>query len=134
MELPKSVLIVDDQASVLRSLARVLGLCFESVYTAITAGEASLLLETKSVTHIVCDYWLGHGQPVGLDLIPGWRKNYPSIERAIILSGSDPERIVPVRGIDAVLSKTVGLDELMKHLSEEVHGEKDSQGSSEHRT
>jgi len=110
------LMIVDDTPNIGRALSRLLGKHFDEVHAAASASEASALLGKKPVTHIICDYCLGEGEPPGVDLVPRWRTEHPSIERAIILTGLDPTTLHASPGVDAVVSKLAGSEELLRLL------------------
>jgi acetyl esterase len=100
------LLIVDDRADVARAFRRYLSRSFAVVLVAATPVAAEALLRASPpVTHLVCDYWLGDAWPVGTELVPRWRREFPSIRRAVPLSGSHVRGIAPVPGVDAVLEK-----------------------------
>ena len=110
------LMIVDDTPNVGRALSRIFTKKFDEVHVLSCAAEAAALLGQKPVTHIICDQCLGEGDPRGLDLVPLWRREHPSIERAIILTGLDETTFVASPGIDAVVSKLAGSEELVRAL------------------
>ncbi|MCP4601296.1 MAG: hypothetical protein GY847_12360 [Proteobacteria bacterium] len=112
----KILLVVDDDENISKALKRLLGRKFHEIVTAQNSGEAVLLLETRSVTHLVCDYWLGNGEPLGIDLVPAWRMKYPSIERAVIFTGNEINSIPVPFGVDEILSKSVESTPLINAL------------------
>lgn len=108
----KIVLAVDDDEMVLKSFRRILALDFDEVHVAASPAEAEEVLRAHPVTHLMCDFDLGEGLPVGTELITAWRGRYPGIAHAVIVSGSLASQITPTPGVDAVLSKPVSLSEL----------------------
>jgi CheY-like chemotaxis protein len=118
METKRNVLVVDDEPKVCTMLRRALGPSFDKVLTATSCSEADILLKDGCVTHLVCDYCLGAGQPLGTDSVASWRETYPSITRAVLFSGSAPESIVPPPEVDAVVSKLTSTKDLLRILME----------------
>jgi ActR/RegA family two-component response regulator len=116
MESIKILMVVDDTPNVGRALSRMLGKHFDEVHVLGSAAEAASLLKQKPVTHVVCDQCLGKGDPRGLDLVPVWRREHPSIERAIVLTGLDETTLAAGPGIDAIVSKLTGSEELVRAL------------------
>ncbi len=100
------LLVVDDDPGVCSALIRLLGGNFDLVLTAETAAKAVSFLNTLSITHLICDYWLGSGEPQGVDLIPAWRKQYPSIRRAVLYTANDLAEIPVPISVDRILSKS----------------------------
>jgi DNA-binding NtrC family response regulator len=99
-------LIVDDEHPVCFALERMLRRDYRQVFTAFGPDDAAAILEAHPVTHVVCDHWLGPGLPLGIDLIPRWRRRHRTIERAVVLTGADVSGINPPPEVDRVLSKT----------------------------
>jgi ActR/RegA family two-component response regulator len=119
MSTKKILMIVDDTSYVGRALSRALGKHFDEVHALTSAAEATALLERRPVTHVICDHCLGEGDPPGLDLVPRWRRENPSIERAILLTGLDERTMKAGPEIDAVVSKLAGTAELVRVLNGE---------------
>jgi len=109
----ESLLVVDDEVSVTRALRRVLAPYFAALRLANTPYDARVILASEKITHVLCDHWLGVGEPLGLDLLPRWKSSFPSIERAVLFTGFDVEALAPDPKIDAVISKRVDLDALV---------------------
>ena len=114
MDSKRILMIVDDTPNVGRALSRVLGRYFDEVHPLTSASEAAALLGQMPVTHVICDYCLGDGDPPGVELVPRWRREHPSIERAVILTGLDPTTLLAGPGIDAVVSKLADTEELVR--------------------
>lgn len=100
------LLVVDDDTNVCRALMRLLGRYFDDVVTASTSIDARSLLKKRNITHVICDYCLGKDQPLGIDLIPRWREEHPSIRHAVIFTGNDLDAVPQVLGVDKVVSKS----------------------------
>jgi len=116
MSSKKVLLIVDDTPNVGRAMARMLNRHFDELHLLTCAAEAAALLGQEPVTHVICDQCLGEGDPPGTDLVPRWRREHPSIERAVILTGLDPTTLLAGPGIDAIVSKLAGSEELVRIL------------------
>jgi DNA-binding NtrC family response regulator len=110
------LLIIDGEATVRRAFARVLKLDFDEVHTASGPNEASSVLEKQSVTHLVCGRSFGPDIPLGMDLIPKWRKTYPNINRALILTRGDIPSLATVPQVDCILPKPVAPESLLRAL------------------
>ncbi len=100
------LLIIDDEASVCRALRRILQKRVQEVITVSNAADAELVLDTRPVTHVLCDNLLGAEQPRGMDIAAGWKKKHPSIVRLAILTGASASCGSLPDGIDVVLPKT----------------------------
>ena len=110
------LLIVDNDPMVCRMLCRRLLSSFEELHTACTRETAEQKLAAEPITHLVCDNDLGLGVLKGSELVERWRKEYPSIERAVLFSGDMDVAAHKASGIDAVIYKTMDFDELAKSL------------------
>ena len=64
------LLIIDDESSVCRALSRILRRKANEIITAQTIVDAELVLDTRDVTHVLCDHLLGPGSRVRLALDP----------------------------------------------------------------
>lgn len=116
----KILLIVDDDADVARSLQRLLSKSFDAVLVALTPEVAERLLgdPDRPPTHLVCDHFLGKGKRFGADLIPQWRRSYPLLRVAVLLTGSEVPRQTHREGIDSVMWKPADIAELRRCLLE----------------
>ena len=110
------LLIVDDERSVCRALTRLLDRQVRRIETASTPIEAEIILRSGHITHVICDHWFGPGQPLGIDLVSNWKKNFPSILRAVVLTGMDISKLPSAPGVDRILPKVVDPDELIEVL------------------
>lgn len=111
-----TLLIIDDESSVCRALSRILSRKADEIVTAQTIADAELVLDTKDITHVLCDHLLGPGQPKGLDTAIDWKEQYPSIQKLIILTGTNAAYDSPPAGIDRVLPKTTDPMTLAEYL------------------
>jgi len=110
------LLIVDDERSVCRALSRLLENSIKTIQTATNPTEAEMVLNSRDVTHLICDHWFGPGQPLGIDLVAKWKKKYTSIKRAVVLTGTDISNIDTSSSVDKILPKVVDPDDLIKTL------------------
>ncbi|MBN2802531.1 MAG: hypothetical protein JXR91_05520 [Deltaproteobacteria bacterium] len=101
-----TLLIIDDESSVRRALSRVLSTRADTILTAATITDALLIMETNNISHVICDHLLGPGQPTGIEAAVNWKKQFPTIQNLLILTGSRAFLAVPPEGIDAVIPKT----------------------------
>lgn len=112
------LLIVDDMPDVARALKRCLAKSFDLVLVAQSPEEAERLLgdQDNPPTHLVCDHHLGEGQRLGADLISEWRRAYPSLQVAVLLTGSEVAYLLGTDGVDWVASKQLDIWELERFL------------------
>ena len=110
------LLIVDDERSVCRALSRLLDRQVKDILSATTPTEAEIILRSGKVTHVICDHWFGPGQPLGVDLVTKWRKSYPTIQKAVVLTGTDINRLEAGDAVDKILPKVVDPDDLIEVL------------------
>jgi DNA-binding NtrC family response regulator len=113
-----TLLIIDDESSVCRAIKRLMRDKADEIIAVQTLQDAETVLASRGVTHVLCDHLLGPGQPRGLDIAVNWKKDYPSLKKVIILTGTrihlndDP---LP-DGIDAILPKATDPDALSGYL------------------
>ena len=113
----KILLVVDDDPRICRMVTRRLLGRFEALHTACTEADAEQYLMRERVSHLVCDNELGGGASGGTALFARWRSRYPSIERAVLFTGSTVvDEAASASGIDAVVYKTTDFDILMRAL------------------
>ena len=120
----RSVLIVDDDKSVLQSCARSLK-AERKVYTTSDPARARTLISSFKPDAAIID--LRIGTTSGLDLIRDLRRLHPDVKVAL-MSGylSVTVTMAAVRaGADVVLSKPVGAREIVRHLEEGTTPEPD---------
>ena len=110
------LLIVDDESTVCRALSRLLGSQVKDIYFATNPTEGEIILRSGRVTHIICDHWFGPGQPLGTDLVNKWRELFPAIKRAIVLTGTDINRLDAGKAVDKIISKVADPEELIEAL------------------
>lgn len=101
------LLVLDDDPVVARGLGRVLRHHFDTVHVvnAVEDAEAVLTDSPDLVTHVVCDHFLGEAEPTGLSLLPRWRLRFPSIQVAVLVSGSELRALATTPGIDGYVEK-----------------------------
>jgi DNA-binding NarL/FixJ family response regulator len=110
------LLIVDDKPFMGRALARVMKYKFDQVLIAHDPDQALEQLGESRVTHLVCDCNLGPRFRLGIEYIAAWRRLSPSIERAIVYSGTDLNDVETPPEVDQVLPKTTEPKELLEAL------------------
>jgi DNA-binding NtrC family response regulator len=118
----RSILIVDDDPSILRSMTRVLSKEGYDLYTAQTGKEASEKLSTKKFDVALID--VGLGETLGTDLLPLMNKVAPNMFK-IVFTGtpmSNDTRDEVNRGADLLLLKPVKPETLIVLLKEKLKG------------
>jgi DNA-binding NtrC family response regulator len=118
----RSILIIDDNPSILRTMTRVLGREGYDLYTAQTGKEASEKLSTKKFDVALID--VGLGETLGTDLLPLMNKVAPSMLK-IVFTGtpmSEGTRDEVNRGADVFLLKPVKPETLIGILEEKLKG------------
>lgn len=112
-----SLLILDDRADVLRTIARYMGLHFE-VYATQTVIEAEACLTVRGPSLVLCDYWLGRRQPNGGELLSVWRPRFPCIEKAGLMTGTKTAALEALPGVDRVFAKPLSFERVAGWLLE----------------
>ncbi len=110
------LLIVDDERSVCRALSRLLDRQVQEILSATNAREAEIILRSGRVTHVICDHWFGPGQPLGTDLVTNWKSRFPTIQKAVVLTGTDINKLDGGTAVDKILPKVVDPADLIKVL------------------
>lgn len=113
-----SILIIDDDASILRTLSRVLSKAGHVVDTASTGKDAELRLKSKTYDAAVID--VGLGDAIGTDLLPQMRQIAPKMLRVILTGTPLSENILEKakREANVFLLKPVKPEILLKILDE----------------
>ncbi len=112
------ILVVEDDEQVLEMLSKKLGTEGDVVLTAESPAQAEYLLKRYPVSHLVCDRQLGKHLPPGERLILDWRERYPSIHRALLVTGTAIAQSRDFSGVDCVLPKPVQLQMIRAELEE----------------
>jgi DNA-binding NtrC family response regulator len=118
----RSILIIDDNPSILRTMTRVLSREGYDLYTAATGKEASEKLSTKKFDVALID--VGLGETLGTDLLPLMNKVAPSMLK-IVFTGTPMSKgtLDEVnRGADVFLLKPVKPEILIGILEEKLKG------------
>ena len=118
----RSILIIDDNPSILRTMTRVLSREGYDLYTAQTGKEASEKLSTQKFDVALID--VGLGETLGTDLLPLMNKVAPSMLK-IVFTGtpmSEGTRDEVNRGADVFLLKPVKPETLIGILEEKLKG------------
>jgi len=113
-----TILLVDDDAALLRGLTRAMADEDFVVLPAVSAAEATALLQRMQVDVVVCDQRMPG--LTGIDFLSQLRRKYPSI-KMIMLSGHvgglpvamDAARDI---GVHCILSKPCSADELSRTI------------------
>ena len=113
----KVLLIIDDEVFIHKALKRHLRSSFAKILSAHTPAEVEALLKEHQVTHMLCDCFLGPDIPLGIELIPGWVKKQPSVERVVVFSGSSFKMSDVPPEVDMVVPKADDLEVLMDALA-----------------
>jgi DNA-binding NtrC family response regulator len=132
-----TVLLVDDDAALLRGLTRTLASEEFRVLAAVSAAEAGALLRRVSVDIVVCDQRMPG--VTGIDFLTQLRRDYPAI-KTLMLSGHVAALPVAIQaaqqiGVYTILSKpcsvaelsdairrAVGLPQPARHAAAELSG------------
>ena len=103
----ETLLVVSDDKqvySLIKKLFEKDGI-FNVIHTANSEEEADKVLKQETITVVISDYDLKQ-KSTGNRLVERWRKEYPSIRAAFILTGGAPTGIAETEGVDAVIQKT----------------------------
>lgn len=111
----RSVLLLDDSERVLKILSRHLRRRFDAIFTATDSTSAEKILKEQEISTLVCDHGVAH--PSSVQLISKWRKRYKTITRAVILTGADVSAIKPSPSVDAILSKSLPLRNILTEVA-----------------
>ena len=122
VENKRSILIIDDNPSILRTMTRVLSREGYDLYSAQTGKEASEKLSTKRFDVALID--VGLGETLGTDLLPMMNKVAPSMLKIVFtgtpMSNGTHEEVN--RGDDVFLLKPVKPETLIEILEEKLKG------------
>lgn len=111
---PLRVLLVDDNEFVRRVTRRALDRGQHHVTEASTLGDALRKARAEHFDVVLLDQWLPDG--CGTNVIPELRSLSPS-QKIVLFTGQDIDPAT-IRGADAVLSKPMGVNELLRTLAE----------------
>ena len=112
----KILVIVDDEVMIHKALKRNLRTKFSEIFSAHSPTEVEEILSEQPVTHMLCDCFLGPDIPLGIKLIPGWRKMQPTVERIVVFSGSSFSMADVPPEVDCVVPKADDLNILLEAL------------------
>lgn len=114
-----NILLIDDDAAILRSLTRSLDECGLSVETATCAAEARAVLNHYEIGAVVCDHQMP-GQ-TGLEFLAELKKEQPELILFLLsgrVAGFDmAEKWGQEIGIQQIFSKPCDVDELSDALT-----------------
>ena len=118
----RSILIIDDNPSILRAMTRVLSREGYDLYTAQTGKEASEKLSVQKFDVALID--VGLGETLGTDLLPMMHKVAPSMLKIVFtgtpMSNGTLDEVN--RGADVFLLKPVKPETLIGILEEKLKG------------
>lgn len=117
MTVRPSLLIVDDRADVLRTIARYMSLHFE-VHAVRTVDEAEDCLTVAAPSRVLCDYWLGRKAPNGGELLARWRQQFACIEKTALMTGTKTAALEALPGVDRVFAKPLNFERVASWLLE----------------
>ena len=122
-----SVLVIDDDPSILRSLTRILSRAGYAVDNASTGKQAKEKLESKNYNAALID--VGLGDTRGTDLLPLMHEVAPKLLKIIFTGTPLPENVLDnaKKGADVFLLKPVKPEILLKIL--DVNLSSNGQGS-----
>lgn len=120
VENKRSILIIDDDASIVRTLTLVLRKAGFDLYTAQTGKEASQKLLTERFDVALID--VGLGETLGTDLLPLMSKVAPGMLRIVFTGTPMSESTLDkaVRGADVFLLKPVKPETLIGVIEEKL--------------
>ena len=105
-------LIVDDYNQVGHLISLLLDSEFDEVIACAGPDAAHTIMETKEITHLLCDYHLGarEGEVAanGYQFAAFWRREFESLERVVVFSNTDLKGMPKPEEIDEVVSKSIG--------------------------
>ncbi len=85
-------------------------------YIGIDAHSASCTIAVLGPTGRRISNELGRGLPYGEALVREWRERYPSIRRALLVTGTAVAAGRGLEGVDCVLPKPVEMGEIVGEL------------------
>jgi DNA-binding NtrC family response regulator len=112
---PRRLLIVEQLPDIGRAYAR--SLCrydLEEVVIAATPQEAESFLDRSEGVCLVCGHSLG--QLTGAELVARWRRRYPGLEKAVLVTGTDSTVARSTPGIDAVFAQPPDMEAVARAL------------------
>ncbi len=114
------LLVIDDVPEICNIFQRSLKQSFPVIHVATCAAEASPLLTSEPITHIICDLFLGKNEPLGCELMEEWKKRKPNIRYVAILTGSNIDPQQSYDGVDAVFHKPDGIMQIIEFLKKQA--------------
>jgi DNA-binding NtrC family response regulator len=123
-EKKRSILIIDDNPSILRTMTRVLSKAGYVVDSAQTGNEATRKFRAKSFDAALIDVRLGEME--GTDLLPQMRKVAPNMLKILFTGTPMPEEMLEKarRGADVFLLKPVKPETLLGILEDKLERRK----------
>jgi len=114
------LLIVDDMPAICQTLCRYMRPAFDEVMVACTPGQAEDLLDDPKAppTHLLIDQFLGADGTLGADLVEVWRRRYPHLRVAVVLTGDDSITVCSGCGVDLIVRKPPDIRALREYLEQ----------------
>ena len=108
----RTLLVIDSNESTRKVLNRVLSSKFEEVHTAKSFVEAIRITRDIEITHLVTAFVFEKEGVNGFEVGAYLRSSRSKIQRVIVFTGADVSDLTIPDGIDAVVFKPAGLEEL----------------------
>ncbi len=118
MKIDKSLLIVDDIESIRHSMQRIFKRVFRDCYVAEDGIDALKVCESKEVDLIMSDIVMPRMN--GVELIKEVKKNFPSIQPIIVMTGeSSSEQLSELERMNVkCFNKPIDVDEIEQYILE----------------
>lgn len=97
-----TLLVIDDEPLIVRLIVRSFRDEFNEIIISTTPEEAEEKLQQHTITHVICDAYLGPDTPHGISLIQKWYAEVPSLKKAVLFTGRDLSSIPRVPGIEVI--------------------------------
>ena len=116
----KTVLVIDDDKSILRTFTRILQRAGYSTETAENGKEALDKIQARNYDAALIDVVLGDGN--GLDLLPKIEENSPKTVKIVVTGADSTEKRDEAcrNGADAYLTKPVNPEVLLDVFAEKL--------------
>lgn len=116
-DLPRHVLVIDDEPVSREAMALLLASCGCTVYPAGDLAQAQLLLQRHPIDAVVSDFRLS-GERTGLDHLLALRRRSPLLRTLLVTGETAPQRIADIRASGVpFLHKPVRAQQLLDALA-----------------
>ena len=114
----KVLLIVDDCEQIGRAVKRILQSEFDKVYVTVDPAQATKILDSERVSHVLCDLNLGidDERTDGFVFAQLWRNTYPNLEKIFIFTGENIADLTIPDFLDGIIPKSAGMEQLSTAL------------------